>query len=73
MADTFYSIPPGEVFNYETDTVTVGAATAAGSVLEFRVTNATVTAEQAYEFLERLANYFATRNQAVIVAGTLIG
>ncbi len=73
MADHFYSIPPGEVFNYETDTVTVGAATAGGSVLEFRITDGAVTAEQAYQFLERLADYFATRNQAVVVAGTLTG
>ena len=32
MSDTFYSILPGEVFNYETDTVTVGAATNGGSL-----------------------------------------
>jgi hypothetical protein len=73
LSDTFYSSPPGEGPIYQTNTITVGAATAGGSALELRVTDDAVTAEQAYQFLEKLADYFATRNQAVIPAGTLIG
>lgn len=73
MSDTFYAMHKGEVFEYQTVTVTVGASSASTLPLELRVTDGQCTAEQVYQFLEKLADYFASRNEAVIVAGTLIG
>lgn len=73
MSDTFYAGNPGEAFVRDPTKITVGASTSAAQKLELRVTDGGCTAEQVYAFLERLADYFATRNAAVIVAGTLTG
>lgn len=73
MADHYYAINPGEAFLYRTDKVTVGTSAASSVAIEVRVTDGACTAEQVYEALERLANYFATRNKAVVAVDTLTG
>lgn len=74
MADHFISINGvGEVFSYATNTLTVATSSTTGSPLELRVTDDAVTAEQIYEFCERLADYASTRNPSVFLPGTLAG
>ena len=74
MSDHYISINGiGEVFSYDVSTLTVGTSANSSSPLELRVTDDACTAEQIYEFLERLADYATTRNPTVYVPGTLAG
>lgn len=72
MADHFYSIATeGAAFPRDPSKITVGTSSTGGNVMEFRVTDGAVTAEEAYAFLEWLADLFATRAAQTIAAGTL--
>jgi hypothetical protein len=53
--------------------VTVATSATSASPLELRVTDATVTYQQVREFCEKMEHLFATANDQIIAAGTLIG
>lgn len=72
MADHFYSIATvGQAFVYDPSKITVGTSTTGGNPIEVRVTDGAATPQEVYEFLEKMADYFATRNAQVIATGTL--
>lgn len=72
MADHFYSIATeGAAFPRDPSKITVGTSSTTTNVIELRVTDAAVSAQEVYAFTEWLADLFATRNSQVIVAGTL--
>lgn len=73
MADTFYSTKIGDVFIYASHSVVVGSSATSANPIEVRVTDGACTAEQVYQFLEKLADYISTRNSGVVPVDTLIG
>lgn len=60
MADHFYSQAAGDIGNRDIAKVTIGTSTAGASVIELRITDASVTRRQAYLFAEMLADMFSS-------------
>jgi hypothetical protein len=70
LADHYYSSPPAGAFVVSPlSAVTVATSPTAGNPLEFRITDASVTREQAVQFLERMADYFTVNPIVGGVAG----
>lgn len=73
MADHFYSIPAGgEAISRTPGNIVVATAAQSGNPIELRVTDGAMTGQQVYQFVEWLADLFATRNVQVIVPGTVL-
>lgn len=72
MADHYYSLALGGEATFRNPAnITVGTSATGGNVMEFRITDGQCTPQQAYDFLEWLADLFAVKDQIVIVAATL--
>lgn len=74
MADHFYSKAVGEIGNRDVAKLTIGTSTAGGSVIELRITDASITRQQAYLFCELLADFFAAgSSKDVLPSGGFTG
>lgn len=74
MADHFYSKTLGDIGNRDVSKITIGTSTAAGSKIELRITDASVTRQQAYLFCEFLADLFSSSSSKdVLPSGGFTG
>lgn len=72
MADHLYALmTEGAAFPRDPSKIVVGTSSTSAAVMEFRITDGACTAEEAYAYLEWLADLFCTRNSQVIASGTL--
>lgn len=69
MADHFYSQAVGDIGNRDPAKLTIGTSTAGGSVIEIRITDASVTRKQAYDFLEFVSDEIAANISVLPVGG----
>ena len=74
MADHFYSKNIGDIGNRDPSKLTIGAATAGGSKIELRITDASLTRRDAYRCCELLADFFASASSKdVLPSGGFTG
>lgn len=74
MADHFYSISVGEAGTRDVSKITIGTSTAGGSVIELRITDATMLRRDAYRVCELLADLFSSASsQDVLPVGGFTG
>jgi hypothetical protein len=73
MADHYYSIvAEGQANLRDASLIVVGTSATGANPIELRVTDGALSKREAYNFLEYLADLFATlEGNRVIVAGTL--
>lgn len=72
MANHFYSVvAPAQTMEHKKHNIVVGTATVGANVIEVRIVDGALTAQQAREFLRWMANLIATRDTQVIATGTL--
>ncbi len=75
MADHFYAQLVGDIGNRTVSKTVIGAATlGATALIELRITDASLTRKQAYDFCEYLADLFAgSSSKDVLPSGGFTG